>query len=173
MSGSPVAAALVTARLELPVVTPALAAGLLAGRGDALPDGLTAAPGWPTADTLDGLRTEFGHTGDVPPDHTGAGTRLVVRRDTAEVIGELGWKGGPDQGGTAEIGYGLAAGQRGRGYGTEAVGAFVDWALDAGGAAALVAEVIADNLPSRRLLERLGFELDRVESTVVWYRRDR
>lgn len=168
----PVAAPLVTARLELPVVTAALAAGLLAGRGDALPDGLTAAPGWPTADTLDGLRVEFGHAADVPPDHTGAGTRLVVRRDSAEVIGELGWKGGPDGDGTAEIGYGLAPGQRGRGYGTEAVAAFTDWALGDGGATVLVAEVLADNLPSRRLLERLGFRLDRVESTVVWYRRE-
>lgn len=155
---------LVTDRLELPVVTAAIARAVLHGDLADLPDGLHAAPGWPTADTVDGLRME-------PPD--GVGSRLVVRRDTREVIGELGWKGGPDATGTAEIGYGLAVRSRRRGYGTEAVRAFTDWVLGPGGAVAVRAEVVTDNLASRRLLERIGFELDRVDRTVVWYRRER
>lgn len=164
------AAALVTDRLELVVVTGAVVDAVLSGDLAALPSGLRAAPGWPTAGTVDGMRLSPRPESDAATD---GGTRLVVLRRTAEVIGDLGWKGGPDADGVAEIGYGLAAPWRGQGYGTEAVGGFSDWALGPGGAAALIAEVLTDNRASRRVLERVGFALDRVERTAVWYRRPR
>lgn len=160
-------APLLTGRVRLPVVTAALARAVLDGRLDQLPDGLRAAPGWPTADTANGLRLSWGH----PDAQVSGGSRVVIRRDTDQIIGDLGWKGGPDPDGTVEIGYGLAAGSRGLGYGAEAVGAFVAWALGPGGALTVAAEVVADNLASRRLLERLGFTVHRVAGATVWYRR--
>lgn len=156
-----------TERLELLVVTEALASAVLSGDLSRLPDGLAVAEGWPTADTVNGLR----FTWDRPGARANGGSRVVVLRETGQIIGDLGWKGEPDESGTTEIGYGFAAPSRGHGYGTEAVGAFVQWALDSGGASALTAEVHPDNLPSRRLLERLGFTLDHVETTALWYVR--
>jgi ribosomal-protein-alanine N-acetyltransferase len=123
--------------------------------------------GWPTADTRNALA----------PAATAEATAgvdlgwLVRHRETGQVIGDCGWKGGPDETGTAEIGYGLAAPWRGQGYGSEAVAALVDWALARPACRRLVAEVLADNLPSRRLLERLGFALARVDGPYVWYER--
>ena len=169
-----------TARLELPAVTADIARAVLDSRLDSLPDGLRTAPSWPTPHTVDGIRLSWQMPG---PDGTGAaphvdpepsgGSRLVVLRRTREVIGDLGWKGGPGADGVVEIGYGLAAPSHGQGYGTEAVGAFADWALGPGGARTLTAEVLADNAASRRLLERLGFALDRVAGAAVWYARSR
>lgn len=168
-----VARALLTARLELPAVTAEVARAVLHARLHGLPDGMLAAPGWPTADTVDGFRLSWQPPGvSLDPEPSG-GSRLVVLRDTREVIGDLGWKGGPGPDGVVEIGYGLAAPSRGQGYGTEAVGAFADWALGPGGAETLTAEVVADNTASRRLLERLGFALDRVDGASVWYARSR
>lgn len=179
MTGAAVEA-LLTTRLELPAVTADIARAVLESRPDALPDGLRTAPGWPTPNTVDGIRLSWqapgpGPAGPLPsldPEPSG-GSRLVVRRQTREVIGDLGWKGGPGSDGVVEIGYGLAAPSRGQGYGTEAVGAFADWALGPGGAGTLTAEVLADNTASRRLLERLGFALDHLAGAAVWYARSR
>jgi len=164
-----------TERLLLLSVTPPLARAVLDGHldedPDRLPDGLRAAPGWPTADTVNGLRLSFGDVDAQQEPQASGGSRVIVRADTGEVIGDLGWKGGPDESGVAEIGYGLAGPSRRQGYGTEAVAAFADWALGPGGASSLIAEVLADNVASRRLLERVGFTVDHVVNTAVWYRR--
>ena len=76
---------------------------------------------------------------------------------TGQAIGDAGWKGAPGADGTAEIGYGLAASVRGRGLGTELVGALAAWALRQPGCGTVRAEVLPGNLPSRRALERTGF----------------
>jgi [ribosomal protein S5]-alanine N-acetyltransferase len=114
--------------------------------------GVDAAPGWPHADTLDGLRMEAEHA--TADDETGF---LVVLTETGQVIGDAGWKGGPDGSGSAEIGYGLASPYRGRGLGTELVAALVEWASSQPGVRRLRAEVLAGNEPSLRALLRNGF----------------
>lgn len=143
-----------TARLRLQPVDLGSARALLAGR----PSGLRAGAGWPHADTLDGLGMDV-RAGD--PDNTGW---YVVLRSTGEVIGDCGWKGGPDAAGEAEIGYGLAAPYRRRGYGVEAVAGLVDWCERQPGVRRLVAEVLSDNTASRRLLERTGFTVVEVRA---------
>jgi len=131
-------------------------------------DGLAAVPGWPHADTLDGLRMDAEHAAD-----DRATGFLVLLVETGEIIGDAGWKGGPDASGTAEIGYGLAASVRGIGLGGELVGLLARWALDQPGCTRVEAEVLDDNLPSRRALERHGFTVARCERPRVWYTRAR
>ncbi len=127
----------------------ASAAALLAG--SPVP-GLVAGAGWPPPDTLDALTMDLA-TGD--QSRTGW---FIILRSSGEVIGDCGWRGGPDSAGEAEIGYGLAAPWRGRGYATEAIGGLLQWGTGQPGVRRLVAEVVAGNEPSRRLLTRLGFE---------------
>jgi RimJ/RimL family protein N-acetyltransferase len=86
------------------------------------------------------------------------------------VIGDCGTVGPVDQAGDIEIGFGLAAEHRGVGYGTELVKALSHWLLCQAGTRRVVArEVLADNTPSRRALERAGFSLERSEGGLVWY----
>ena len=106
--------------------------------------GLRAAYGWPHEDTADAV-------GMPDPD----GTFLVAVGD--EVVGECGWKAPPDADGVVEIGYGLAAGARGKGLGTEAVGVLAAWVEQQPGVRLVTAEVLVGNEPSLRLLARLGF----------------
>jgi RimJ/RimL family protein N-acetyltransferase len=113
-------------------------------------------------DTLAGLH------GDVARGHDDGTGWFVCLRD-GTLIGDCGWAGGPGPDGTAEIGYGLAGPFRGREYGTEAVDALVAWALAQPGCTGLVARVLADNPASRRILERHGFGLDRVDGGWLWY----
>ncbi|HYN75830.1 MAG TPA: GNAT family N-acetyltransferase [Candidatus Limnocylindria bacterium] len=125
---------------------------------------LVAAHDWPTDDTLAGLGAALSQA------HSDADTPfLVVGADTGEVIGDCGWKSGPGPDGRAEIGYGLAPSVRGLGLGTEVVRTLTGWALAEPGCSSVVAEVLADNLPSRRALEQGGFVIDRTDGPYVWY----
>lgn len=112
--------------------------------------GLRAGPGWPHDDSADALRplAEHGAPGDT-------GTWLVVV--AGDVVGDCGWFGPPDAAGVVEIGYGLAAGARGRGLGTEAVAVLAAWVEQQPGIRLVTAEVLPGNEASLRLLARLGF----------------
>jgi [ribosomal protein S5]-alanine N-acetyltransferase len=139
---------LVGRRIRLERLGVARARALVAGDFS----GLDAAPGWPHDDTLDGVRIEAEHAES--DEQTGF---LVVLVASGQVIGDAGWKGGPDDDGVAEIGYGLAAPSRGQGLGSELVGLLATWALAQPGVLRLVAEVLPGNLPSRKALERNRF----------------
>ena len=94
----------------------------------------------------------------------------LIERETSLLVGGAGFKGAPDDEGTVEIGYGLAAAARGRGLATEAVAALVADALGRG-AIAVRAECDAGNTPSRRVLERAGFALTEELADVSWWVR--
>ncbi len=128
---------------------------------------VNAAPGWPHADSLDGLRISAEHAGT--DDET---PFLAVLVETGQVVGEGGWKGGPDGSGDAEIGYGLAAPFRGRGLGTELVALLAGWAAAQPGVRRVTAHAMADNLPSRRALEANGFAVIGGRPPYVDYARD-
>ncbi|MBK5305694.1 MAG: GNAT family N-acetyltransferase [Frankiaceae bacterium] len=128
--------------------------------------GLTAARGWPHADTADAVRPLTAADGPDPAH----GTFLITVE--AELVGECGWIGGPDAGGDAEIGYGLAGSARGRGLGTEAVGVLAAWVEQQPGVRRVTADALIGNEPSRRLLERLGFRAEGGAPPYVTYVRD-
>jgi len=149
-----------TAQLRLRPIDYSLAARVLVG--DLA--GLVCAPGWPTPDTPDALAAFVEHD-----DRSALAGWLITRADDDAVLGDCGWRGGPDLNGDVEIGYGLAAPSRGHGLGTEAIGGLVEWVAAQPGVRRIVAEVLADNLPSRRLLERLGFTWTHDVLPHVWY----
>ena len=144
---------LVGPRVALVPVPLTVARAVLAGRGleEALhPLGLRAGDGWPHPDTADALRAlaEHGDEGD-------DGGWLITTG--GEVVGDCGWRGGPDGDGAVLLGYGLAAPSRRQGIGTEAVAVLCAWAEAQPGVHRLVADVLPGNEASRRLLRRLGF----------------
>lgn len=61
---------------------------------------------------------------------------------------------------TGEIGYSLVRDARGKGVADEAVRALLSEAFDEGGLERVNAYCVPENMPSRRLLERLGFAFD-------------
>jgi RimJ/RimL family protein N-acetyltransferase len=91
-------------------------------------------------------------------DNPAPGVLGVTRRDTGDVIGYCGLvfhgNGAPDE---PELAFELLRSAHGAGYATEAAAAVVAWA-DAVGYDRLWATVRDWNLPSRRVLEKLGFQ---------------
>jgi RimJ/RimL family protein N-acetyltransferase len=87
---------------------------------------------------------------------------LAVTLD-GRVIGGVGLERGSDVNRLdAEVGYWLGRSHWGRGYGTEAVTAFVDFVFATFPFERLHAWVFAPNLASRRVLEKCGFRLEGV-----------
>jgi [ribosomal protein S5]-alanine N-acetyltransferase len=81
----------------------------------------------------------------------------VVDRESRTIIGNVGFKGPPDQDGVVEIAYGIVPGFEGRGYATESAAALVAFA----GSSGMVRLVRAHTLPkanaSTRVLTKCGF----------------
>lgn len=124
--------------------------------------GVPAARGWPGPDALQVLTWAVEHGGD---------PGWLILRDGL-VVGECGTHGPPDEAGTVEIRYGVVPGERGQGLATEACAALVAWLLAQPGVLRVAASThAADNLASRRVLERCGFALERVEGPTAWYAR--
>ena len=97
----------------------------------------------------------------------GAFTWLVTLDE--RVIGDCGTLGGVDDDGTIAIGYGLAAPQRRRGYGTALVPALTAWLLGQPEVRRVIASTEPSNRPSRTVLERAGFRSFSVTPTEVRY----
>ena len=154
---------LVTDRLELVPQSLAAVRALVEGREPGLP----LAEGYPHADTLDGMRIAAAHAGE----DAALGGWFIVRVADGAVIGDLGTKGGVDERGRVEIGYGLSVNFRRQGYAGEAVAALVTWLGAQPGVRAVTAEVEIGNDASRRLLERLGFVVEDTSEGSWWLAR--
>jgi RimJ/RimL family protein N-acetyltransferase len=87
---------------------------------------------------------------------------IIRERTSRNAVGWVSLRSGEHPRGVVELGYTLLAEYRGRGYATEAVSELVSFALGCEGVVSLEACCTPENLPSRRLLERLNFERHRL-----------
>ena len=83
-------------------------------------------------------------------------TCIIMQTQDRTLIGSAGFKDEPDSAGVVEIGYGIVPAYRRQGYAAEAGRALIAWALAQPGVTCVTAECLYDNLPSIRVLERLG-----------------
>ena len=102
--------------------------------------------------TLDHLRT-----GDIRPEY-GLYYFLDVTGPTPVAVGVGGFKGDPDDG-RVEIGYSVLPQFQRRGYASEAVGGFLDYAFSDMRVTEVIAETLPELIPSIGVLEKNGFEL--------------
>lgn len=123
--------------------------------------------------TLERARTSIGELLAATA-RTGIALLPVQRRDEGDFIGYCGLIIGRTTLEEPEIAYELRRRVHGRGYATEAAGAVLDAAV-ATGRKRLWSTVGTGNTPSLRVLEKLGFERDRVSmeenGEVAWLTR--
>ena len=138
-----------TERLDLRLVTPEDAQGMLAGRRR-----VSWHPDYPRPDDQDAAAMV--KEGD--PD-AAWGPRHIVRRGDGLVVGSIGFFGpptpGPDEHAETEVGFGLVADARGHGAVTEALIALLEHADRAG--VRVRASVPPENRASLRVLAKCGF----------------
>lgn len=158
-----------TERLILIPVTYEITSTLIKGSGEEIEKlGITAHSNWPTEDTKDILPiiNKALEETKVP---SGFEFWMIVNKESSEIIGDIGFHGKPDENGVVEIGYGLVQQERGKGYGFEAAKAIMEWTLAQEEVKVVKADCLVDNIPSVRILEKLGMhETGRDEKFIFW-----
>jgi RimJ/RimL family protein N-acetyltransferase len=74
-------------------------------------------------------------------------------------IGSIGFKGPPNAGHGAEVGYGINKAYQNKGFATEALTAMINWAFSQQNVYYIQAHTEAGNDPSKKVLEKCGFKL--------------
>lgn len=77
-------------------------------------------------------------------------------RMSGTLVGDLALQVDEDEPRVAEVGFTLAAEQQGKGYGSEALAAFLGFAFETFGLHRIVAVTDARNVPAAAMLERVG-----------------
>ncbi|ELK46013.1 GNAT family N-acetyltransferase [Halobacillus sp. BAB-2008] len=93
---------------------------------------------------------------------------LIIHTESNTIIGDMGFKGGPDENGEMDIGYSILPEYRGNGYASEMASSIVRWGLKQPGVKKITASCSTGNQASIRVLEKAGFQRTG-ESDGEWY----
>ncbi|WP_226577428.1 GNAT family N-acetyltransferase [Halobacillus litoralis] len=94
---------------------------------------------------------------------------IIINTDEQTILGDMGFKGGPDENGDMDIGYSILPGFQDRGYATEMAAAMIEWGLKQPGVKRITASCSEENKPSIRVLEKSGFTPTGVEDGEVYW----
>lgn len=93
----------------------------------------------------------------------------IVLKGENRIIGDMGYKGGPDWEGAINIGYSIVPAYQGNGYATEMGNAMIKWGLNQPGVRKVVATCYPTNIASIRVLEKIGLrKIERREDKLYW-----
>jgi ribosomal-protein-alanine N-acetyltransferase len=95
---------------------------------------------------------------------------VAVLKEERRIIGNLAFKGAPDQADEVEIGYGFDPFYHNRGLATEAVEVMVSWALRQESVTGVIAETANTNVASMRVLQKVGFVITSATDRYLYWR---
>jgi ribosomal-protein-alanine N-acetyltransferase len=128
--------------------------------------GVQVPEGWP-AEELKEVAPYFINLLSQSPDMAGRLCWFIIEKEQDIVIGSIGFKAMPDKNGVVEIGFGIDPAFRKKGYATDAVKRFTDWALSQNDIQKVIAECEPDNKPSVRVLEKAGMQKTGIEGDLI------
>lgn len=158
-----------TARLHLQPLTIYMAQAAIKDRvGLSTQLGARIPSEWPAADIRNFLPV-YGQIIGEAPARDGWGIWLIALPAESTVVGDIGFKGLPDTTGTVEVGYSVLPAFQRRGLATEAALALIAWALVQPRVHRVVAECLANNAASIRVLEKAGMQCTgQREDLLLW-----
>lgn len=135
---------------------------------DLLKMGLIKGKGWPDEDVVDTLPRIVNNLSKVELP-TGFESWMIIKKDTAEIIGDLGFKGFNYLEENIDIGYGIIKEERRNGYAEEAAKELIKWAFSNKIVKEIVATCLIDNIGSINLLKKLNFiETAKENGFIYW-----
>jgi [ribosomal protein S5]-alanine N-acetyltransferase len=94
---------------------------------------------------------------------------IIIHKEDNIIMGDMGFKGGPNEEGIIDIGYSIVPRYQGKGYATEMGKAMVDWGLSHSNVKKVVATCNPDNFASIRVLEKIGFRItNKTNAKIYW-----
>lgn len=125
---------------------------------------------WDGDYSADDARALVAEIAAVEPGTPGEWCQVAVER-AGELVGDVAFCIDADDPARATVGYTLAPEHQGSGYATEAVAGLLGWLAERG-VTVVDADPLAENGPSRRVLERLGFApVEELDDGSIRYQR--
>lgn len=123
---------------------------------------------WPDIDMMDTIPKIIGNL-SINDYVTGFESWLIIRKDTQEIIGDVGYKGYNFEFQNIDIGYGIITEERGKGFAEEATRELIRWAFSQEIVKEITAKCFVDNAQSINLLKKLGFiQIHENEHVIDW-----
>ena len=161
---------IITERLILIPFTYKIAKALIEGKLEILKDiGLNIHPCWPDVDTIETLPKIIRNLETVE-EPTGFGSWIISKKDGMYGIGDAGYKSKPNKKGEIDIGYSLTESERKKGYAIEVAKALTNWAFSNEEVKAITASCALNNIPSARILEKLGMHKVSQDNEMMYWR---
>ena len=123
---------------------------------------------WPDADVLDTLPRIINNLNKVEFP-TGFESWMIIKRDTMEVIGDLGFKGFNNEEENIDLGYGIIKEERRNGYAEEAVNEIIKWAFSNKIIKEITANCLIENISSINLLNKFNFKQVKIENDMIYW----
>lgn len=93
----------------------------------------------------------------------------IVLKRTNTTIGGIGFGGELNDKGEVETGYMIDGNHHNQGYATEALRTMIRWAFTQANVQAIIVRTYADNLPSRKMMDKCGFnQVDDVDGLLTY-----
>lgn len=130
--------------------------------------GLKKGKSWPDKDVIETLPKIINNLSKVELP-TGFESWMIVKKDSSEVIGDIGFKGFNYEQENADIGYGIIKEERRKGFAEEAATTLIKWAFSTKIVKEITAKCLIDNVGSINLLQKLNFiEIKEGNEMVYW-----
>ncbi len=131
--------------------------------------GLKKGLSWPDDDVKETLPKIINNLSKVESP-TGFESWMIIKSDTLEIIGDLGFKGFNYEQENADIGYGIIKEERRKGYAEEAVTGLLKWAFMKESVKEITANCLAENTSSVNLLRKFNFIELRTENEMIYWK---
>lgn len=112
--------------------------------------------GWPDEDVLETLPRIINNLNKVPSP-TGFESWMIIKLETGEIIGDVGFKGFNTTDKSADLGYGIIEAERQKGFAKEACELLLSWAFTNNFLEKITASCLATNIASIKTLQKLDF----------------
>ncbi len=123
---------------------------------------------WPDMDVLDTLPRIINNLTKVGSP-TGFESWMIIKKDTKEIIGDLGFKGFNEKDENIDIGYGIIKEERRKGFAEEAVREIIKWAFSNEKIKEITANCLTENSSSINLLHKFNFTKISVENEMIYW----
>lgn len=160
---------LITERLLLIPFTITMCQNLLNNDfSDVFKMGFKKGKSWPDSDVIETLPRIINNLSRVESP-TGFESWMIIKNDTMEIIGDLGFKGPNSEKENVDIGYGIIKEERKKGYAEEAATAIIKWAFSTEIVKEITAACLFNNVSSISLLQKLNFTEIKKENDMVYW----
>lgn len=124
---------------------------------------------WPDNDVIETLPKIINNLTKVDSP-TGYESWMIIKKDSLEIIGDVGFKGFNIEQENIDLGYGIIVEERQKGYAFEAVDKIIKWAFSNDIIKEMTANCLAENTKSINLLKKFNFIQTKMENEMIYWK---